>query len=275
MIKSGFNSRSSPMNFSSRAFNGCNTGRVNFSARFCTGDRVSLSSRPLGLSDCVTTATTEKFLSLKSFSRLAQESSAVPIKMIRSGIMARSLFGRDAQDVGEHLGGRQVGVDLMHEPAAIKLQHGLGFLLVGLETFADDAEVRVVEAVFLERAALDAVDQVFLVGALEIKNASDINRVAESFRLARVARDAVKHERVLVRMKTADLLGGINELPPQLDGLVVRHQLAAAGIINENLPERAVPAQVAEDFAARAVEKIRDDAEDFSLRALAHARRAK
>src|ERR1035437_9910836 len=107
----------------------------------------------------------------------------------------------------------------MHEPAAIKLQHGLGFLLVGLETFADDAEVRVVEAVFLEGAALDAVDQAFLVGALEIKNASDINRVAESFRLARVARDAVRLERVLVRMKTADLLGGINELPPQLDGL--------------------------------------------------------
>ena len=39
---------------------------------------------------------------------------------------------------------------------AVKFQHRLGFLLVGFQALADDVEVRVVEPVFLEGAALHA-----------------------------------------------------------------------------------------------------------------------
>jgi hypothetical protein len=89
------------MNFSSRAFAGCKTGNCNFSASIFTGDGWSLRSRPLGLSGCVTTAATRKSVGQASClspgrleacatsdSRLAQDNSAVPIKMIRNAVIS-------------------------------------------------------------------------------------------------------------------------------------------------------------------------------------------
>src|SRR6185437_15918514 len=70
------------MNCSSRALAGCKIGRFNFCARIFTGENCNFKSRPLGLSGCVTTAAMEKYLSLASFSKLAQDNSAVPMKII-------------------------------------------------------------------------------------------------------------------------------------------------------------------------------------------------
>src|SRR5262249_6799201 len=84
-----------------------------------------------------------------------------------------------------------------------------------------------------------------------------------------VAGNAVEHERVLLGVKAADLGLVVNVLAPKLNRLLVRHELAAAGILDEQLPQRAVGAEIAEDVAACAVEVIGDGAEDFSLRAFA------
>jgi len=63
----------------------------------------------------------------------------------------------------------------------------------------------------------------------------------------------------------------MDEIPPQLDRRLVRHKLAATGVINEDFSQRAVVAQIAEHIAAGAMEEVRDGTEDFALRALASA----
>jgi hypothetical protein len=53
-----------------------------------TGDGCNFKSRPFGLSGCVTTAATENRLSHASISRLAQDNSGVPMKMIRNAVIS-------------------------------------------------------------------------------------------------------------------------------------------------------------------------------------------
>ena len=52
----------------------------------------------------------------------------LPADAERSREARASLFHGQAQDVGEHLDRRLVGVDFMHEVPAVKLEQGLGFL---------------------------------------------------------------------------------------------------------------------------------------------------
>ena len=80
------------MNFSSRALAGCKTDNFNFSASIFTGDGRGLSSRPLGLSGCVTTAMTENFSA--SFSRLTRDNSAVPMKIILNSFIVAAGVSR-------------------------------------------------------------------------------------------------------------------------------------------------------------------------------------
>ena len=64
---------------------------------------------------------------------------------------------------------------------------------------------------------------------------------------------------------------GLNILCPKIDGGLIRDEQAAAGIFHENFAQRIVNSKIAEDIPARAVEKIRDRAEDFALRSFAGA----
>src|SRR6516162_9838409 len=89
-----------------------------------------------------------------------------------------------------------------------------------------------------------------------------------------IARNAIEDECVLVRAKTAGLRGGFDRLPPQLNGRLVRHEFAAAGVINEDPADFTVDRQVPEHITAGAVKEVGNVAEDFSLRAFARAWRA-
>src|ERR1700722_2502101 len=71
------------MKDSSRARAGCSTVRRAASAIAFTGEGCNFKARPFGRSGCVTTATTLKWASLVRAIKLAQASSAVPMKMIR------------------------------------------------------------------------------------------------------------------------------------------------------------------------------------------------
>src|SRR5580765_7352140 len=110
---------------------------------------------------------------------------------------------------------------------------------------------------------------------MEIENRFHLERVGEHSGLVDVARDAVEHERVAGRMEATGVLAVVNELPPQLNGRLIRHKLAAAGVFDEHTRERVRSRERAEDVAAGEVEKIRNSAEDFALRAFASAGCAK
>src|SRR5665213_177194 len=178
------------------------------------------------------------------------------------------------ENFGEGLRRRPVGVDAVDDFLAVKIQHRLGFVLVSLEPRADDLDVRVVQAVVLERAALHPRDEVFEIAAAHVKNGDDVDKLAEHFRLMHAARNAVEDERVAFGMKPPGGREAVRELLPQLDGRLVGHKLAGAGVFDENFSERRFGTQVAEHVAATAMDAARNRAEDFSVRAFAGTRRA-
>ena len=61
------------------------------------------------------------------------------------------------EDVQKNPGRRAVGVDAADGFAAVKFEHGPGFLLVNVQPVADDLEVRIVQPVFLDGAASPTV----------------------------------------------------------------------------------------------------------------------
>src|ERR1035437_5048413 len=263
------------MKFSSRALSGWRTGKFNISARTFTGEGVSLRSRPLGLSGWVTTATTEKFMSLASFSRLAQESSAVPMKIIRRGAIGDSLLHAMTQNVGQHLDGRLVGIDAMDEVPTVKFQDRLGLVFIDMQPVADHAEVRIVKPAVLDRAALDTGDEVFLGGRFHVKDRRDIERVFKDSCLLHVAGNAIKHERVGFGVEATGLYVVLDKMAPQFNGRLVGHELAAPGVFNKRPAQRTVRPQIAEHIAAGTMEKIGNHPDDFTLGAFAHTGGAK
>ena len=179
------------------------------------------------------------------------------------------------ENAEESFHGHAVGVDAADDFLSVKIQHGPGFFFVDFQAFTDHVEIRVVEAVVLEGAPLHARDEIFLFPGREVKNSDDVERVAQHFRLMHVARNAVEHERVGVGMKPSHLFAGVDDLAPQINGRLVWHERSLAGVFDENFSEFAVGTQVAENVAARAMEKIRDGAERAAMRAFAGAGSAK
>src|SRR6185312_10741192 len=183
-------------------------------------------------------------------------------------------FYHALQNIGEHFGGRLVGVDVLDEVLAVKFQHRLGFFFVSLEPVANDLEAGVIEAIFLERAALQALDEIIEIGGAEIKNPDDVQGVLEHLSLVRIARDAVQHERVGLGIEPAGLGRAQDGLPPQVNGRFVGNEFTAARIIDKGAADFAFDGEVAKNVTAGAVKKVRDVAEDFSLSAFAGAGRA-
>ena len=116
----------------------------------------------------------------------------------------------------------------------------------------------------------ETIDQ----SAAQVKNADHVQRILQHLRLGNVARDAVQHQRVLLRMKPARLGIGIDKITPKLNRGLVRHQFTSAGILQKNLSDGAVVLEAAKYFAASAVEKIGDTAQDFALSPFSGSRRA-
>lgn len=167
-----------------------------------------------------------------------------------------------------------VGIDAVDDFPAIKVQHRLGLAFVGFEPRADDFDVRIVQPVVLERAALHPRNEVFKIGAAHVKDGGDVDKFAEHFCLMDVARDAVEHQRIAARMKPPGRRQAVRELLPQLDGWFIGHELAATGVFDKNSSQRGIGTQVTEHIAATAMNEAGNRAENFSMRAFARAGRA-
>src|SRR2546422_1075206 len=89
-----------------------------------------------------------------------------------------------------------------------------------------------------------------------------------------IARNTIQHERVLLRPEPPGLGAGSNELAPELNGLLIRHQLPAAGILKKYLADGAVGFQAAEHVPAGAMKKIRYRPQYFPLGPFTGAGRA-
>lgn len=173
------------------------------------------------------------------------------------------------EDVAQDFGGRLRGINAMHIFRPVKTQHRLGFLFVNFEAVPDDVEIGVVQPVFLQRPALQALHERAEVGAMQIKNRFYIQRAAEHFCLMNIAGDPVEHKDIALGAEAADVFAAFDELPPELYRRLVRDQLTAAGVLDENSGERIGGAQGAEDIAAGAMEETRNGTENFPLGALA------
>ena len=173
------------------------------------------------------------------------------------------------EDVAEDLVGPLVSVDIRGEFGAVKLENGLGFLLVDAEALLDDFLVDIVEALFLEGPALEAVVDFALVLTLEVKDAADIDRGGEDFGLVGITGDAVEHEELDVGLETSRLNHGIDLRRPEVDGQVIGNELPLAAILEKSLAELGTDVDCPKDVAAGAVKETGDGAEDFALGALA------
>src|SRR5580704_4607888 len=170
-----------------------------------------------------------------------------------------------AKDGRQHLGRRLGGINLVNQLAAIEIQDRVGFALIGFEAMLDDIQVGVVEAVFAQGAALEAVHEFFEIWAAKVKNAAHVQRVLEHLSLADVAGDAVQDESVRGGLETAGALDVYDELTPEINRGLVRDEFAAAGIFEEDVADIAIGGEVAENVAASAMEKVGNAAEDFAL----------
>jgi len=180
-----------------------------------------------------------------------------------------SRLGDELQDVGQHSRRGLIRIDLVDEFVAVKIQDGLGLGFVRFQPVADDGEVGVIEAIFLDGPALDAGDEFFLVGILEVKDGDDVEGIAQDFGLGHIAGNAVQDEGILFRMEPAAFGSVFDELAPELDGGLIGDELAAAGIFDEELSEGAIGAQITKNIAAGAMEVVRNNPENLALGSLA------
>lgn len=173
------------------------------------------------------------------------------------------------EDVPEDLVGPLVGVDICGEFWAVKLENGFGFLLVDAEAAFDDFFVDIVETVFLEGPALEAVVDFGLVFALKVEDSADVERGAEDLGLTSIAGNAVEHEEVDVGFEASGLDHGIDLGGPEVDSYVIGDELSFAGIVKKSLAELGTDVERTEHVSAGAVIETGDGAEDFALGALA------
>ena len=86
--------------------------------------------------------------------------------------------------------------------------------------------------------------------------------------------NAIQHQHVGLAVEASVLLGPLNVMPPEPDGRFVRNQLTTAGVLQKNPAQLGIRRQVAEHLAARKMIKVRNVAQNPSLRPFAGTRRA-
>lgn len=182
---------------------------------------------------------------------------------------------RGLVDVGEDVADDEVGrlarLDVDDQLRAVEIEHRLRLVFVRDLALANRLIVGVVDAVFLERAALDAVVKLLLVGAGEVDHLLNVEAVGEHARLVAIARDAVEHEAVGLGLETSGGDELLDLLRPEVDRDVVGDERALAGVFEEGHADRTGEIEGTEHIAAREVLETGDAAEDFTLCAFARA----
>src|ERR1043165_9194225 len=102
-----------------------------------------------------------------------------------------------------------------------------------------------------------------------------VDQLIHDFRLADVPRNAVEYEDVDVRLEFVRFHGRIDGRLPELNGDVVRNELASAGIFEKRLTDPGARVHRAKNIAARTMKKARNTAEGAALCSFAAAGRAK
>ena len=138
----------------------------------------------------------------------------------------------------EHLHRRLGGIDIGHELLRIVIQDRFGLRLVGGDALVDHLVARVVDTVVLERALAHPAGEFVAVRAGKMEDLMDLEILGEHFRLADIARDAVEHEKIDVRLVDVGVAPVVDLGLPEVDRELVRHQFAAARILDELLAER-------------------------------------
>jgi hypothetical protein len=108
-----------------------------------------------------------------------------------------------------------------------------------------------------------------------MKNFLHIDPLLHDSGLAYVPRYAVEHKNIDIGFEFVGVDSGVNCFLPKFDRYVVGDELASARVFQKGLTDFGARVDGAKDVAARAMEKTRDRAERFSLRAFAAPRRAK
>ena len=185
--------------------------------------------------------------------------------------MIAPVLDKRLDDFTEHVDGRERRVDMLGHLPAVVFEQRARLVLVGLETVLDHFFVGVVEPVVPQSAALETIDQFGAVRTGQVENPPHPHRVLQHLGLVEVARDAVEHEEVVVGMEGVCLDALFDADFPQLNGDLVGHEFAAAGIFEKLPPEGSAQIQSTEDIAAGAMEIPRHLAEGSSLGSFAAA----
>lgn len=193
--------------------------------------------------------------------------------MLRTAVACGLNLDDVTKDVKHHFPGGLVGIDPVYEMLSVEAQQRLRFLFVSLESISDHFKADVIQAVFLERAPLDAVDEIVDIHAAQIKDCHHIQGIPQHLSLACIARDAVQNERVLLGSEPSGSSVGFDRLPPKPDRRLIGHKLTPARIVDKGSPDRAVDGQISKHIATGAMKEIGDRSQNFSLRAFARAGR--
>lgn len=147
-----------------------------------------------------------------------------------------------------------------------------GFVVVGFEAVAYDLLVGVIKAIVTQCAALETLDKLGTVRTRQVKDAVYLDEFLEHLGLMDIARDSVKHEKVVIRMKEMRLDALVNPELPELDRDFIRNKLALAGVFQKLPAQRRAEIERTEDIAAGAVKVPRHGTKHLALRPLATAR---
>ena len=179
-------------------------------------------------------------------------------------------------DLCRWMAGIHVGHDVFSSVGSlgVVVEDGLRLRFVDADALLDDFLLGIIEAIVLERALPQTAGQFGAVWAAEMKDLQHFDVLLHELSLLHVARDAVQNQEIDVRLELVSAYAVMDAGAPQLDGDLIRHQLAAARIGHKLLPQLCAGVERAEDVAASHVMKARDSPHDQPLRALAAARRA-
>src|SRR4051794_5138611 len=96
--------------------------------------------------------------------------------------------GNDVEYVAQHVDGRLRRIDVVHHFRAVEIEDRFRLVIVRIEAAANDLQIRVVQAVFTQRTALQPRDHLAHIRAGEMKNGAHIKGLLEDGGLARVPR---------------------------------------------------------------------------------------
>src|SRR5882762_138849 len=179
------------------------------------------------------------------------------------------------QNINQHLGRALVGINLVYQFLAVKIQNRPRFSFVGFKTIPDDVYIGIIETIFLERTALQPFHELVDLRAAQVKNAHNGQSVRHDLRLRGIPGNAIKDQGVFFRMEASGPGAVLDKFVPELDGGFVGHEFAAAGVIKENFADFAVVFQASENVSAGAMEKTWDSAKNLALGAFASSGGAK